>query len=118
LVLYIPARTDSVAREDFVALIIAPVAGGMLFVALVGMVVFVNMARKKKISAWNVQSSEAGIGSSEAGVGLHALCSFGGNGGFCQYGKKKKISAWNVQSSEAGIGSSKAGVGLYAQTSK
>ena len=45
---WIPPHPDPVEHSDWMALIIAPVAGGMLFVALVGMVVFVNMARKKR----------------------------------------------------------------------
>jgi len=49
LVLFIPTHPDPVAYDDeWIALIIAPVAGGMLFVALVGMVVFVNIARRKR----------------------------------------------------------------------
>jgi len=61
LVLIIRDDPDPVLHDDdWMALIIAPVAGGMLFVALVGMVVFVNMARKKRSlhGTYNPQKQE------------------------------------------------------------
>ena len=41
-------REQGAEQGDIFALIIAPILGGMLFVALVGLVVFVNLARKKR----------------------------------------------------------------------
>jgi len=34
--------------DNLVMLILAPVAGGIMFVSLVGLVVFINMARRKR----------------------------------------------------------------------
>ena len=46
--------------DELTSLIIAPVAGGMLFVALVGLVVFFNMAKKKRSQhgTYNPQKQE------------------------------------------------------------
>lgn len=33
---------------DWLVLVIAPLAGGMLFVAVIGLIVFVSLARKKR----------------------------------------------------------------------
>ena len=35
-------------EESLLAFVVAPIAGGMLFVALVGLMVFLNMARRKR----------------------------------------------------------------------
>jgi len=34
--------------EDWLVLLVAPLAGGLLFVAVVGLIVFVSLARKKR----------------------------------------------------------------------
>ena len=60
-VLHIPRdRPGSGSDDELTSLIIAPVAGGMLFVALVGLVVFFNMARKKRSQhgTYNPQKQE------------------------------------------------------------
>ena len=59
-VLHIPADLPPVVDEEWTSLIIAPVAGGMLFVALVGLVVFFNMARRKRSQhgTYNPQKQE------------------------------------------------------------
>ena len=60
-VLHIPDPRDAGLEDDeLTSLIIAPVAGGMLFVALVGLVVFFNMARKKRsqYGTYNPQKQE------------------------------------------------------------
>ena len=35
-------------EENLLVFVVAPVAGGMLFVAIVGLLVFLNMARRKR----------------------------------------------------------------------
>ena len=59
-VLHIPADLPPVVDEEWTSLIIAPLAGGMLFVALVGLVVFFNMARRKRSQhgTYNPQKQE------------------------------------------------------------
>ena len=59
-VLHIPEPRDAGLDDELTSLIIAPVAGGMLFVALVGLVVFFNMARKKRSQhgTYNPQKQE------------------------------------------------------------
>ena len=60
-VLHFPRDNPSPALDDeWTSLIIAPVAGGMLFVALIGVVVFFNMARKKRSQhgTYNPQKQE------------------------------------------------------------
>ena len=47
-VLHTPHSFPPSGDEEWTSLIIAPVAGGMLFVALVGLIVFFNMARRKR----------------------------------------------------------------------
>lgn len=46
--------------ESLLAFVVAPVAGGMLFVALVGLLVFLNMARRKRSQhgTYNPQKQE------------------------------------------------------------
>ena len=59
-VLHIPQDVPRSSDDELTSLIIAPVAGGMLFVALVGLVVFFNMARKKRSQhgTYNPQKQE------------------------------------------------------------
>jgi len=47
-------------REPELKLVLAPVAGGMLFVGLVGLLVFLNMARRKRsqYGSYNPQKQE------------------------------------------------------------
>ena len=54
------SATQDPALDEWTSLIIAPVAGGMLFVAMVGLVVFFNMARKKRSQhgTYNPQKQE------------------------------------------------------------
>lgn len=51
-----PALPD----ESLLAFVVAPIAGGMLFVALVGLMVFLNMARRKRSlhGTYNPQKQE------------------------------------------------------------
>lgn len=54
-------KSSSVTIDDqWTSLIIAPVAGGMMFVAMVGLLVFFNMARKQRSQAgtYNPQKQE------------------------------------------------------------
>ena len=59
-VLHIPDDLPPLVDEEWTSLIIAPVAGGMLFVALVGLIVFFNMARRKRSQhgTYNPQKQE------------------------------------------------------------
>ena len=59
-VLHIPDNLPPLVDEEWTSLIIAPVAGGMLFVALVGLIVFFNMARRKRSQhgTYNPQKQE------------------------------------------------------------
>lgn len=56
----VPYHPDPLDHSDWIALIIAPVAGGMLLVALLGMVVFVNKAKQNRSQqgAYNPQKME------------------------------------------------------------
>ena len=36
------------SNDDWLVLLVAPLAGGLLFVAVVGLIVFVSLARKKR----------------------------------------------------------------------
>lgn len=41
-------RRSSTDNGDWLLLVVAPLAGGLLFVSVVGLVVFVSLARKKR----------------------------------------------------------------------
>lgn len=47
-------------EESLLAFVVAPLVGGMLFVALVGLLVFLNMARRKRsqYGSYNPQKQE------------------------------------------------------------
>jgi len=47
-------------EESLLVFVVAPVAGGMLFVAIVGLLVFLNMARRKRShhGTYNPQKQE------------------------------------------------------------
>ena len=46
-----PRGTPRQQEENLLVYVVAPVAGGMIFVALVGLLVFLNMARRKRSQA-------------------------------------------------------------------
>jgi len=55
-----PRGTPRQQEENLLVYVVAPVAGGMIFVALVGLLVFLNMARRKRSQAgtYNPQKQE------------------------------------------------------------
>ena len=59
-VLHTPSPRDDSDLDSWTSLIVAPVASCMLFVAMVGLVVFANMARSKRSQhgTYNPQKQE------------------------------------------------------------